>query len=496
MIKVPKKPKTILTKRGYAIVKKNFDYKDIANCKKDLMVKPFVNNNDGATAESYPIFLESSKKIYLPKHYGFKHFGEPECIKLTKGEEISLEFKGTLRPKQIPVVKAFLYTCEHGPFINKSNGGIISVPCGWGKTIMALNIIATLSRKTIIIVHKEFLLNQWKERINEFLPNARVGIIQGPKIDIDNKDIVLAMLQSISIKDYDPVVFKNFGLTIVDECHHISAEVFSRSLPKINSYYSLGLSATPKRADGLAKVFYMFLGPSVYKIDKDDKCVDVRVIMYSDPNNTKYNHEEVNYMGKICMPRMINNVVNNNTRNALVIYLAKDLVKRGRQVIILSDRRNQLKYLHEKLSEITDVTVGYYVGSMKQKDLKLSEKANIILGTFPMAAEGLDIPTLDAAIFASPKSNIQQSIGRITRKVHTTLPIAYDIVDSFSIFPNQYKKRLRLYKKLNYNISTTSINIKSNITDSLIESSLHGLQKLETKRKKTKNKPVKCLISE
>jgi len=493
MIKVPKKPKTILTQRGYAIVKKNFDYKDIANCKKDLMVKPFVNNNYGAKVDSYPIFLESSKKLYLPKHYGFKHFGEPQCVKLTKGSEIALEFKGTLRPKQIPVVKAFLYTCKKGPFIDKSNGGIISVPCGWGKTIMALNIIAELSRKTIIIVHKEFLLNQWRERINEFLPDARVGIIQGPKIDIENKDIVLAMLQSISIKDYDPEIFKNFGFTIVDECHHISAEVFSRSLPKINSYYSLGLSATPKRADGLGKVFYMFLGPCVYKIDRDDKCVDVRVIMYNDPNNIKYNHEEINYMGKICMPRMINNVVNNNTRNSLILYLAKDLVRNGNQVIILSDRRNQLKYLYEQLSGIHDLTVGYYVGSMKQKDLKQSEKANIILGTFPMAAEGLDIPTLDAAIFASPKSNIQQSIGRITRKVRKTLPIAYDIVDSFSVFPNQYKKRLRLYKKLNYNISTTSITIKTTITDALIDYSLHNLQKLE---KKTRKKQSKCLIEE
>ena len=245
MIKVPKKHKTILTKRGYAIVKKRFDYEDISVCKNDLSVKPFVNNNYGASSKEYPIFLESSKKLYLPKHYGIKNFGEPDCVKLTKGHKIDLEFKGTLRPKLVPVVKALMYTCIDGPFTNKSNGGIISVPCGWGKTIMALNIISKLNRKTIIIVHKEFLLNQWRERINEFLPDARIGIIQGPKIDVKNKDIVLAMLQSISIKEYEPEIFEDFGFTIVDECHHIAAEVFSRSLPKITSYYSLGLSATP-----------------------------------------------------------------------------------------------------------------------------------------------------------------------------------------------------------------------------------------------------------
>ena len=113
---------------------------------------------------------------------------------------------------------------------------------------MALYLLSKISKKTIVIVHKEFLLNQWK-RIEEYLPDARVGIIQANKIDIKNKDIVIAMLQSISMKEYDiDETFGNFGFTIVDECHHISAEVFCRSLPKINSMYSLGLSATPRKS--------------------------------------------------------------------------------------------------------------------------------------------------------------------------------------------------------------------------------------------------------
>ncbi len=478
----------ILTKRGYALVKDKFLMGTIQKCRTDLNIKPFVNSDYGVEAVPYPIYLESKKKIYLPKFYGLEHFGEPDRIKLNKGTDISLTFNGNLREKQQPVVDAFLFTCKKGKAIHKSNGGIISVPCGWGKTIMALYIIASLGKKTIIVVHKEFLLNQWRERIQEFLPKAKIGIIQGPKIDIEDKDIVLAMLQSLSLKTYEDSVFEDFGFTVVDECHHIAAEVFSRALHKINSYYSLGLSATPNRSDGLTRVFKMFLGPIVYKIDKDNKCVEVRVIEYNEPGNKEYTREELTFTKKLCLPRMINNIASNPNRNMLIIKLVKKLVESGKQTIILSDRRDQLSLLYGKINEFT--SVGYYVGGMKQKDLKQSEVCKVILGTFPMSSEGLDIPTLDAAIFATPKSSIQQSIGRITRKQHAENPIAYDIVDNFCMFPNQYRKRERLYKKLKYKIYKTSITVDTTLTDSTVEYAIDNLKQFTFGKKKK----IKCLI--
>lgn len=497
-LKIKKEPKTILTKRGYAIVKNRFEFKTIHKCKSDLTVKPFVKEDYGAKATPFPIYLESKKKIYLPKHYGVKIFGEPDEVKITKGVEIDVKFKGSLRPKQTPIVNAFMDSLDNGKFVNKSNGGIVSVPCGWGKTIIALNLISKLKRKTIIIVHKGFLLNQWEQRINEFLPGARIGRIQGPVVDIDDKDIVIAMLQSISMKDYDTSVFVDFGFTIVDECHHIAAEVFSRSLPKINSYYSLGLSATPNRADGLQTVFSMFLGPMLYRITSaDDKKVLVRSIEYND-SNYSYSKQEVTAYGKMCVPRMITNISENENRNKLIIFLAKTLVEAGKQVLLLSDRRKHLNYLHDKIAEFT--TVGYYVGGMKQKDLDISEKAKVILGTFPMSSEGLDIPTLDSIIFATPKSSIEQSIGRITRKKHEKLPIAYDIIDNFGLFPRQYMKREAVYKRLKYDVYSGSLTVTNNqLSDSAIEYMLDtGFTKKDFSRKKRKKKEEKavCLIDE
>ena len=134
---------------------------------------------------------------------------------------------------------------------------------------MGLKIAEELKVKTLILVHKEFLMNQWVERITEYLPEAKVGYIQGKKCDINRKDIVLAMIQSLSDprkdKDYPANLFESFGLVIADECHHLAARQFCRSLAKYPFKYTLGLSATPDRADGLQRVFKHYLGDIVYK---------------------------------------------------------------------------------------------------------------------------------------------------------------------------------------------------------------------------------------
>jgi hypothetical protein len=138
-------------------------------------------------------------------------------------------------------------------------------------TVMSLKIISVLSKKTLILVHKEFLMNQWIERIQEFLPTARVGIIQGPKFEVDNKDIVIGMIQSIYDKVYPMNTFSSFGLTIIDEVHRIGSEEFSKTLTKIVTPYMLGISATVDRKDGLTKVLHMFIGEKLYSLQRENK---------------------------------------------------------------------------------------------------------------------------------------------------------------------------------------------------------------------------------
>jgi len=445
--------KKMLKRRGYILLKSELTSKQLSKIRKDLNVKPYVNQQYGPPPTPFPIYLESPKKLYLPRHYGIENFGEPTIDILENGEEINVSFNKTLRPYQVPIVDAMMDAA------NKKGGGLICVPCGWGKTVIAINILSRLKRKTLVIVHKEFLMEQWKTRINDFLDNVSIGTIQGKKVDIINKDIVLGMLQSISMKDYPKYVFEQFGTVIFDECHHLGAEVFSKALPKVASKYMIGLSATPKRKDGLTKVFEWYIGNVVYSAKREKKeCVDVRYIKYKLEecmDKEFYSKECINYAGRVNIPQMITNICSFSKRTEYIIDIIKDLIKAGRKCLLLSDRRDHLTYIKNALDTREICSSGYYVGGMKQKDLKISEEKQILLATYSMASEGFDVPSLNTLILASPKSSIEQSVGRILRQRpedRLMTPLIIDIVDDFSVFARQAIKRKRFYKRNKYNV--------------------------------------------
>ena len=135
--------------------------------REQLMARPFVPKTSMNESKPFPIYRESHAKFYLPRHYGIAIYGEPDAIKLSEGIDIDIHFKGELRDYQKPIVSTYVKKAK------EIGGGLLEVPCGFGKTIMALRIISHLKKKTIVIVHKEFLLRQWVDRIKEFLPNAR-----------------------------------------------------------------------------------------------------------------------------------------------------------------------------------------------------------------------------------------------------------------------------------------------------------------------------------
>lgn len=326
-------------------------------------------------------------------------------------------------------------------------------------TVLSLNIIAQLKKKTLVIVNKEFLMNQWIERIGEFLPTARVGKIQGQIIDIEGKDIVLGMLQSLSQKDYPAATFSSFGLTIIDEVHHISSEVFSRALFKIVSKYMLGLSATMERKDGTTDVFKQFLGDVAFKGTRDEEHpVCVRAIEYC-TTDADFNEVEYDFRGNPKYSTMIVKLCDYNRRSDFIVRIVEDLFAeqpKG-QIMILAHNRSLLTYLHDAIEHRGFATVGYYVGGMKEAHLKETEGKQVVIATYAMAAEALDIKTLTTLVMATPKTDIVQSVGRILRSKHSN-PIVVDIVDKHELFQKQWVQRRRFYKKCNYRIRMITSN--------------------------------------
>ena len=324
-------------------------------------------------------------------------------------------------------------------------------------TVIGLYAISVIGLKAMIIVHKDFLLTQWKERIDQFLPDARVGLIKAKTVDVKDKDIVIASLQSLSMKDYDPSVFEGIGFVVIDEVHRTGTEVFSQALHKVNFKNSLGLSATVQRKDGMTKVFTWFIGDVVYKKKRKQDNVIASVRNFED-KAPEYNTEECMFNGKLNSSKMINNVCNYTPRTKYIADVASNAVKEGRKVLILSDRKAHLASIKTMLS--TGVTSGFYIGGMKDAALKASEECSVILATFSFASEGFDAQGLDTLILASPKTDIEQSVGRILRQKESerkNVPLIIDIVDSFSIFERQGKKRTAYYKKLKYAIETRHV---------------------------------------
>jgi superfamily II DNA or RNA helicase len=410
---------------------------------------------DHIEPKKYSLYRENKTKLYIPKYYGLQKFGIPDRNVIGQGEtRPNMNFVGSLRDYQIEQVDAFLNACDD-PI---KMGGIVSIGCGGGKTVIAINIACRLKLKTLFISHKDFLNVQFAERVKMFSPDSSIGIIKQNKVDIKNKDFVVGSLQSIAMRDYDPDIFKDFGLVIIDEVHHCSAEVFSQALIKTCSPFVLGLSATLNRKDGLRKVFEWFIGKPVIKLinNTDDNDIDVKYYHFTS-NNPEYNRIETMFNGKISAVKMLGNVVSYKPRIQFIVEAIKENMTKERQLLVLSERKALLNDIYTLLNTDTDFdyTIGYYIGGMTQKKLNESAKANIILATTHMSSEGLDIPTLNSLILVSPMSDIEQSVGRILRsKVSDRIikPLIIDIVDSFSIFINRFNKRKAYYKKKKYNI--------------------------------------------
>lgn len=430
---------TKISNHGFCIFKDNLPDKQLQKIKKELNVTPYSNFGN-FSVNSFKVYKETKNYLIIPVYYALDELKIKDYeISFPSVNFTKLTDNIVLRDNQ----KNTFNICMQ-EFDKPFGGGIITLSTGQGKTIVSLKLISQSKRKTLVIVNKKELLDQWKREITKWLPGARIGIIQGAKFEYKNCDIVLGMLQTISIKEQLTAIDFNWVSTcIFDECHNISTEIFSKVMFKIRPRFIFGLTATLERKDRLEKIIKWYMGDILYDGTSKElkQSTEVHVIKYYGASSVQKQLRD----GTAAVATMLTNIANDKERNDKIIELLRHHLEANvdRNILVISDRIAQLKYINKAIGNINS---GLFIGSMKSVELEKTKEKRIILGTYPLVNEGFNLPKLNCLLFATPRSSITQAIGRIYRKTHTVTPIIIDVFDDFSIFKGQHYKRRKIYK--------------------------------------------------
>jgi len=369
-----------------------------------------------------------------PTYYGFPRNLDPGngntiTDDTTPGDPIEVDFLGEMYEYQEPVLLDFAQKV-----LNGGTDLILEADTGSGKTVMLLKMWTMLKVPALVVVPKSDLIKQWIERIKKFtgLEDDDIGLARQKVCDWENKKIVVGMIHSLC-KDKYPVEFKqHFGLVVFDELHKLGAYTFSKVGGMFPAKYRLGATATLRRADGLAKVFYAHLGTDVISPLKGDQPKPKIVVVKYPRSSGKIPHwcrSKVQRRGNL-----FSMLAANQHRNAWLSSLVYEVQLTGRQTLVLSERIVQLRIIQDALCRIHGVSpelVGLYIGGTSDRQKKhIAENCNVILATTGMLALGTDIPTLRGLVFATPLADAEQAIGRICRTCpDTKSPVVIDLVD-------------------------------------------------------------------
>jgi superfamily II DNA or RNA helicase len=416
------------TRRGIEIPKSMASL--CARARDELTVAPLPTNAVPRPFR-FPAYIDTPETLIVPGHWPPAH-GLGKDVR-SAGHTMDHLFVGTLRDdlEQPAAVDATLSS------LRSKGGAVLSLAVGHGKTCCGLYIACALRAKTVIVVHKAFLADQWADRIRHFVPTATVSFVRGAACDTSG-DFVIAMIQTLLSRSYPSSTFDPFSLLVFDEAHHVAAKVFSQVMFTLNVPYTLGLTATPTRKDGLERLLHYFLGPLSYtKSLHAQSAVTVHIQKYTcnayatpPPNNAR---------GDVDFTRLMTVLTKNTDRTARIADLIVTHLA-GRHVLVLSHRRAHLEALLAVLTARC-VDAALYVGGIK--DVPSSA---VILSTYAYVSEGFDEPRLDALVLATPASDVAQTVGRILRgNDPSKTPVIHDVVDQWSVCFAQAAKRRKQY---------------------------------------------------
>lgn len=441
---------------------------------KDYYQKEYKRVNTYGIPRVLNLYKEDSDFLYLPrgvykllidilKQYKIEY----KCENIrTKGEKLDITFKGTLYPEQVEALKSF----------DKSNSGLFLAPTAFGKTIVAIALIAKLKISTLILVEKNSLINQWVNKLNDFLdinyeynPKNKFGVYYGSKKKLTYK-IDAGSINSFSEDSKSNEIFKKYGLVIIDEAHHVGAYTYEKVVKNIPCFYLYGLTATLKRSDGNEKIVTKNIGEVIYEAKTIDSIIKRCFVRFTDFNLLANERLLLNYA------ESINELVSDQTRNNLIINDTTKLINEKRNILILSDRVEHTEVLYDALVNLKIKNVFLLNGSLKTADKKtaydniasIKENGFIIIATSKLIGEGFDNLLLDTLLITTPfkwEGTLKQYVGRLERKAKNKKDIiVYDYVDfKIPMFFNMFNVRKTAYKSKGFIIDEGDNAIFKNI---------------------------------
>ena len=427
------------------------------------------------------LYEENEEMITLPRGVEFKLISilERANVKYSivdqrhEGRLLNIEFIGQLTSNQNEAFNE----------LNHFNEGVLSATTGFGKTVIGARLIAEKKRPTLILVHTKELATQWKERleqfikINEVVKNRRkkssiIGHLGGGKNTI-NGIVDIAIMQSMFERDKSvKQIINQYGLVLVDECHHISAKNFSRIISASDAKYIYGLTATPIRKDGHHPIIFMYCGPIRYKVDAKQES-----------KHRNFEHSIVPRFTSVRMPvfkkqdewhitEVYQHICESNYRNELIVADIIDAINAGRNPLVLTERTSHIEQLVKLMSD-KDFQIIILSGKLKTSERKESLKKIkdldtndrfVIIATGKLIGEGFDEARLDTLFMAMPiawKGTIAQYAGRLHRNFEGKDEVLiYDYVDvHIPVLERMYHKRLTAYRSIGYSIKSSKAEI-------------------------------------
>lgn len=418
-----------------------------------------------------------------------------EIIQVSTGAPIELETRMRFDPPfdyQGEYVEKLVSFFRNNPY----GGQIFQADTGCGKTAMGVEVARRVGYRTLILVHKDYFLDQWREEIQQWIPDARVGVIKQDRLEYEEHDFVIGMLHTLhSRADSLPDdLYSAFGTILSDECHRTGSSTWAPVNLRFRARNFMGLTATPTRKDQMESVFFWGIGPIRLQATAKSMVPDV-VIEKSPVKLVAEERKSKRGSGTYTLTpdrmkgaQVISNLANNQERTAGITELVWNALKNGRKVMVVSERISQLRDMEKILEENVSlyesgdhpfsIRVGLCVAEYRDennKKIKLSPEAleqakqsNCLLATKQLIAEGFNVPSIDVVVLATPMGDIHQTVGRGRRFCSPSeskcarfcswrkgvckgkpTPIVLDVYDiAVNQVQGRYRTRRKWYKEL------------------------------------------------